>query len=127
MTKRKKLKINSVPAAIMISLSISLLSSVLIILLSAFLIVKNDFSHDNLKYFWIAIFAIGGITGGLSAGRLFKSRGLLWGSAIALFMSIILFIIIAAVNGLNIDYRCLLLSIVSVFAGGVGGIISSNL
>ncbi len=112
---------------ISISVSAALISTSVLLLIFADLMVKNDINFETVKYFWFAISAISGLISGLISGKLVKSKGIIWGSISSLIYVVTLLLIVAIVNNFNISALFFVLIPIAALFGALGGVISSNL
>ena len=127
MKKKKLLKLDSVPAVMLISVMLGVIASTLCLILLSVILVNYDISHSVIKYFWIPVALTGGILTGLFCGKNVKSKGIIWGSAAAFAVSLIILLILLIFNGFSVSLFTLLPVPDYVLSGAVGGVISSNL
>lgn len=125
--KSKLMKQNKTIVKLLLSIVIGVISSVLLLFISAFMIVKYDIPYDSIKLFWLPVFIVSGFISGFTAGKCLKSKGLIWGTLTSLIVAVISFLVIFAVNSFDIDLSVFLYLLSIVFFGAVGGIIASNL
>lgn len=124
--KRQLKRMNNV-SKVIISVLIGLLSASVILVIFAAVMVKNDIQPDLLRYSWLIIGTICGLTGGGVAGRIISGKGFMWGSITGLITSIIILITILLVNKFSINLFIFLIIPITLFFGTLGGIISSNI
>ena len=112
---------------ILVSVIAAFITSTVILLIGADILVKNDINLELLKYFWFVVSGISSLIAGLISGRMVRSKGIIWGSVSSFLYIITLMLIIASVNKFNISILLFILLPLSVFFGALGGVISSNL
>lgn len=126
--KLKKLKKSgSIPMILIFGILFGLLTACVMILFSAFLMTKNDISPEFVRYFWVIIYFLCGTVSGLTAGRISKSKGFLWGFITALISALILIIFSAVILKFNIGIFAAILIPVCAVSGALSGIIAANL
>lgn len=127
MSKRKHGKLNPIVKTVLTGVFCGIVSAVVMLIISAFILVKNDINPLYVKYFWVVIFFIVGIVCGLSAGRVAKSKGFLWGLITALADAVLLFTVCVIMTDFSINMMAVILIPVCALSGMFSGIISSNL
>ncbi|MBR3767900.1 MAG: TIGR04086 family membrane protein [Clostridia bacterium] len=127
MAKKKLIKSSSKIVNIALSTLFGVFSAVIILMLCAFVLVKNDIPSEYIKFFWIPVSIVSGLISGLLAGKLTQSRGIIWGSLSSLIVAVIAFLTIFIFNSFSINLLTFLIIPLTVLFGAVGGIISSNL
>ena len=113
-------------ATILISAITGLSTLIVFLLISSGLIVKNDYNSDIYIYLWYISTVFSGFTAGIIAGRLCKSKGIIWGSLSSLIVSIIQILILCIINNFSINFIIFMLIPFCVIPGALGGILSSN-
>lgn len=127
MKKKNFLKSNQQLYAVSISVIIGLLMSVILLLVSSFILTKYDFLPEARGYFWFVIALLSGFFSGLFAGRLSKSKGIIWGAVSGCIISVFTVMILIISVQFNMDVKLFILFPIYIISASIGAVISSNL
>lgn len=126
MKKKKLLKNNSPVSTVIISSVTGILLSLILMLFSALIMTKYDINKNLLIYFWISISVISGFFIGITAGKLSKSKGIIWGSLSALTVSVLNVLVLCIAVSFGASLTILSLIPAYTLPGAIGAVISSN-
>ncbi len=125
--KNKLIKSESKLIKIIVCFLCSIILKVILILISALIISKNDFSPEKIYIFWFIISAISSLISGFFAGKIFRNKGFLWGAVSGISGAAVLILILLFFSKFNFNLVLLLILPIELLLGAAGGIISSNL
>ncbi len=109
------------------SVLFTLICQIILIILASYIITSSEKFYNSLNIFWFLITAISSLLSGLISGRIFKNRGILWGSINGLIDVFITVILLLCFSGLKISSDIFILIPCGLLPGAIGGIVSSNL
>lgn len=126
MKKKKFLKNNSVINTIFCSVLIGIIISILLLLISSLIITKYDFQPSSRVYFWFVIAILSGFFTGICAGKMSKSKGIVWGALTGLIVASIIILVLFAMSEFSTKISVLILLPIYMLTSSVGSVISSN-
>lgn len=127
MNKNKLIRNESKIFKVVVCSISSILVKLFLILMAAIIISKNDIVPEILYLFWFVIAAISAFISGFAAGKIFRSKGFLWGAISGCSGALILILLLLVYSQFNFDFMIFMILPIEILTGSIGGIISSNL
>lgn len=130
MKKRKQEKAkekNQYVYCVIKGLIFGLASFLILISLFAFVITRIDLSENQIKICAVLCSALSSFIGGFSSTRSIRRKGVYLGAVTSLSMTVLIFLILLAVNGTDIGYTFFIVMPITLLTGSIGGISAVNI
>lgn len=127
MKKFNMIRNESLPLKIVFSLIASLLIKILLIIVSSYILTKNDISPDKIYLFWFGICIINALISGFMAGKIFRKRGIVWGAVIGFLSASVTILILMIYSSFTFNILLIPLFFGEAIFSAAAGIISTNL
>lgn len=126
--KKKKLALKKSPLyTLFFSVFSGLIALLILVVLFAVFLTKNDIPVEKLKYFWFIISVVSGFISGIVSGRAAKSKSVIFGAVSSVILSVFSVGILTVFSDFSPDAILFLIIPLSVISGFFGALLSSNI